>query len=183
MDIGSGSMVAVQSKEGPNPRSRSQSQYPSSRLSRRVINHFLKRHNLRPGHLARLLGTTAQLMYRWRNTTHRPSSRFAVRMLELEAISEGLRQNGMGLEHIDAIHWDLDMAVWTPEGARMVARLEAALDMGEEVGGRPAWTLDQIRDLAISLERAESHQEPAFDAFEERPLLEDFDEGDFGLGD
>ena len=160
MAFGSSGITAKVNKHAQNPRSRSRSQYPDAALSKSVVNNFLKRHNLRPGHLGRLIDASPTLLYRWRHTQHRPSSRFAVRMLELEVMASGLKEIGLALEHIEKIVWELDVCLWTEEGAKRMVAAVTAKKLGFPVPGADRDSgLGELRALTLDREHARAARE------------------------
>lgn len=179
-------MVAEQNVNQIDPKSRSATQYPSSKLSRGVLEGFLARHKLKPSHLDRLLGANNQLMYRRRRQGSRPSAKYMTRLADLENVAHGLREHGMELSDLQTIYWDIEVAVRSIYGVRKLSRTQVARKLGTPNGERWYLTpLDFMRQppaLEAERQKAEREHKPPVDMFRERPsainedAFDDFEE-------
>lgn len=183
--LGIGGLVGQPSAERGSPSSKSAASlyYPSVRASRRAVEAFVDRHDLTLSQTARLLGANSGHLWRWRRRGARASAKFLTRALLLEDLCRHLQPLGMRLADIERVHWDVGDAgvfVWKDAAARKFNRIATVKRLRVQNGDTekapmPVWTIDQMRELALSLEENDAAEEtPRTPSRDEVPMVDMF---------
>ena len=96
--------------KSPTNKSHQGNSFDSSRAMKRRLRRFMTTYEITSYmHLQRLLGVQGgSTVWKWFNTTQRPSARYTSRLLELSMWAG----DGVPLKEIEYIDWDLKRLVW-----------------------------------------------------------------------
>lgn len=84
--------------------------FDSGAAMKKRLRKFMSEYEIKGyGHLARLLGASSgSVVWNWFNTSHRPSSKYTSRLLELALWAK----DGIPIKEIAYVDWDMERFVW-----------------------------------------------------------------------